>query len=725
MNLRSLKLKSLKILNNLPKETLNWCSFTFIYTYLTFGIILPFLRFNKLVNWDMIGLYFSAWYQKLYLFPKIIGWNPFFFLGYAQHQFYPPLYAYTTAALSYLMPLELAFKLIFVLILLLTPLSFYYLMRSFQINKNLSAALMVAMFGILFLFPTQSYGGNMSSTFNVGLITHTLGMMLFFFYFGALQRSIDSKKINFILPAVLFSLIILSHIVAAFAAAFVFLAYFICNLNAKNKIFSLLKQGILIFLLTAFWTIPFIAKREWLSSVPIGAENSYFLLGITILLLTALFFRKEEKTVPLALFIVLTLFFSFIATYFILIPIHLYRFMMYLYLLVPLILTIVLGNRYQKIFIWLLLLTGIIIILASAPVHPEGSPDINIEKFKVNISANERVLILPSIINSATPHILQHKIPIENNLHAIKGLYIESAKNGRYIFDIEQELNPKGSFTWASLIDYNKIPHNISKLEKILPYQLNLFNINWIVGREDLTDVNLTIFNFSVSPSLVNNLSLSNATYIIDKNNKFFINWSSIANLTNSSNISLSLKNSSLGSVYYAQVKLFEKEQYLAYHKDEKYYLFSSGNHSLIEVLNYTPKKIESDWTNETINWLLSENISRGILVKEDVPKTKGTGNESITINYISKRQDHIKFFVNSTKDVPILIKISAFPNWQAYQEGNKIKIYLASPYIMLVYGHGNIELKYENTFWDNFGNILSILGLIGLIFLILKRKTK
>src|SRR3989344_4777564 len=78
----------------------------------TIRLIIPFLRFNDLYIWDMAGQYFSSWYVKEYLFPRIIGWNPYFFAGFPQNQFYPPLYSYLTALLSFIMPLEWAFKLL-------------------------------------------------------------------------------------------------------------------------------------------------------------------------------------------------------------------------------------------------------------------------------------------------------------------------------------------------------------------------------------------------------------------------------------------------------------------------------------------------------------------------------------------------------------------------------------------------------------------------------------
>jgi uncharacterized membrane protein len=81
-----------------------------------------------------------------------------------------------------------------------------------------------------------------------------------------------------------------------------------------------------------------------------------------------------------------------------------------------------------------------------------------------------------------------------------------------------------------------------------------------------------------------------------------------------------------------------------------------------------------------------------------------------------SPTMDRIKFFVESEKRVPIYIKISYFPKWKAYQNGIETPIYKASPNFMIVYGKGEIELRYEETDIEKIGFLLSIIGLIWLV---------
>ena len=106
------------------------------------------------------------------------------------------------------------------------------------------------------------------------------------------------------------------------------------------------------------------------------------------------------------------------------------------------------------------------------------------------------------------------------------------------------------------------------------------------------------------------------------------------------------------------------------------------------------------------------------ILVDGAVPDNIGIGKGDIKIIETTKNHNKIKFNVDSKVDVPILIKISYFPNWKAYVNGKETKVYKASPYLMLVYGKGEIELRYEKLFVDYIGIILTFIGFIVVVYI-------
>jgi len=628
-----------------------WISFIVLYLYIGIKIIWPFLKYNNLLTWDMAGLYSSAWYMKEYLFPRIVGWNPFFFLGYPQNQFYPPFYSYMSALLSQFMALDLAFKLLLVITIVLTPLSFYYFARSFNISKNKSIVIMYAMFSLLFFFPHDHYGGNMHSTFRVGLVANAIGLMLFFFYFGSLERGF--KKKTYVISSVLFSLIILNHVMAAMTASIALIGFTLSKIKSKENIILLIKHGFLTFLLTAFWTLPFLAKFGWTSALKMVHPPQVITLALTLSIVYALFviFRKYRNMLPVGMFLLLLTLFCYFVARSNLLPIHLYRFNMFIILMIPIALLSLL--KHDKLILFTaFILASLLFIFIAPSIEPEGNSDIeNISYLPEDIDG--RVLVVASFNKQPSVHVLQHRIPMENNAHGVKGLYVESSVHGRYVFDIEKEIDKYTAIHWGVYVDEWYIPQEDTKVDELLPYQLDIFNINYLVSFY-----------------------------------KKLESWKVVKNVT--------------------QVNGWQ------------FYLYDVGNSSLIEVLDYRPQVLMTEqWGLETTMWFLSDWIKEGVIVNENVPGYVGNSSNTVEILEMSPTQEYIKFKVNATEPVPVLIKISAFPNWKAYQNGEELKIYLASPYLMLVYGYGEIELKYEMLFVDKISCAISIIGIIALALLI------
>ncbi len=643
--------------------SLSFLAFFFIFLYFSVSLAIPFFMHNELNSVDVAGLYFSSWYQKEYLFPSVIGWNPFFFLAYTQNQFYPPLFSYLSAALSFIISLSIAFKILFLLSVYLLPTSFYFFARSYGFSRDKSAVSMSIMTLLLFLFPLEFFGGNLHATFHIGLVTHSLGMSLFFFYWGVLEKNYGKSK--YVLLTILFSLIILTHIIAAFAVIFLTLSYLICKNKDRAAFIFLFKHIGLTFLLTAFWTVPFLLKSSWLNAYPIGLIISPYLFASFVLLyLLFLFVKRKERHFSIGYFMLIVLSFSFLATSFLFIPIHLYRFMMYLLVLIPFVLMSLFDR--ESYLVYAAILIAAILIMPITPNLSAVGP-VKMPMDSLNFSdTNSRVFVLAPFSKESSPHMLQHQIPMQNEIYGLRGLYIESALNSRFIFDLEHEFEPDDSAVWGLYIDSTLIIQNKSYLFKnIIPRQFELFGISYAVATE-----------------------------------KYFSDWKQLKYVGN----------------YYDEKKN---------NTNVSYFFYFIKNNSLFEILTEKPRVINDSWDDRLAIWFLTDDLNKGILVNEEVPDILGYGNESITLVSMSPRQDNLKFRVESDNSVPVLIKISAFPNWKAYQEGKPLKIYMASPYMMLIYGYGEIELRYESIWIDKLGNLLSLLGLLILFFLMFFNKIK
>ena len=628
-----------------------------VLAYFIFSLIVPMLLHSNMLAWDGAGMYFSAWYQKEYLFPRIIGWNPFFFLGYAQNQFYPPLYPYLSALLAQIMPLDIAFKLILAAALLLTPLSFHFLCRSFGFSQSRSAAAAAAMAALLFAFPNDFFGGNIHSTINIGLYANALALPLFFFLFGSLERLVKrEKKDGIIIPALLLSAIILSHTVSAIAALVLLFTY--AFLYRKSALHAIAKILSLSLLLSAFWSIPAIAKYSFATAFPIGEiPFAALIIEAALLYLMILTLQKKTEFYPAGFFVLALMALVFFATNFTNSPLHPYRFTMFIVLLAPMALLSLLRNENYAL-LSAIAAASLIAILLFPAANAKGPEGISVQDFPAPQSG--RMLILTSANSQPSPHMLQHILPMRSKVNSARGVFVESSKNSPFIFDIEREIDA-ASLEWGVVPHSGYIPRDYARITELLPVQMELFNI----------------------------------TRVVSPNNTYGL-WEPVQ----------------------------EVARYSQNGADYNFLLFRANDSQIAKVLTTPPRAFGAkEWDDAAAKWFLSPLIKDWVLVNGEVPRAAGTGSERLEVLEASPTMERLVLRVDSNEDVPVLIKMSYYPNWNAYSGGKKLHIYKASPYLMLVYGHGIIELKYEDTPADTAGNIFSIAGIVILAFLAAKSR--
>lgn len=635
----------------IKEQNIFWIFFISIELFIIIFLIIPFLLNNSLETTDMTAHYFSAWYTKEYLFPNIIGWNPFHYLGFPQNQFYPPLFTLLTVYLNFIFPLKISFKILLSLSVLLTPISFYYFARAYSFNALKSSIVMLGMVAILFFQKSDAVGGDLFSTFNAGMVANALALPLLFFYMGVIKKSY--KRGTYIIPSVLMAAVVLSHPFTAIVGVIFSLSVLFSNFNKQTLQFYL-KHSLLTFTLSAFWIVPFLAKINYAKTVFIGAYH-YITLDFIVLFLVAFivisYTKYTSNTIQLKdlnnTIILLLLFYAFV--YITKIPFHLYRFNLYLILLVPIFLINFVKKRSNLVF--LIFLFCSVIFLNYPYIDVKGE---NIILIKDIPKLEGRIIVLGP---REPPNYVSTKetlLPIKSQNILIKGPYIDSSLNAYVIGDLFKMLDPNTYYFW----DFLFLKKNLSYTEliNITPYQLSLLNVNYIIA-----------------PDTIN----------------------------------------------YSNKKLIRQD--IIKYDLINYNLYEVANSSLIEILTYKPTLISANWDTKVKSWFSSLNITK-ILVNTRIPDYVGNGSEQIKLLNFSKNYEYIKFTVNSSKPVPILIKISYFPNWRAYVNGQQTPIYLASPYIMLIYGNGTIELKYEKLFWDYLGLLLTIGGVILLLGLLVKK---
>ena len=163
----------------------------------------------------------------------------------------------------------------------------------------------------------------------------------------------------------------------------------------------------------------------------------------------------------------------------------------------------------------------------------------------------------------------------------------------------------------------------------------------------------------------------------------------------------------------------------VAIRKDKSpFYLYQIAHSKLVEVLPYQPYYKDDNWSEWVDKWRSS--VNQKVLVRaKTLPQLVAKEGDSVNIIKFSIAPARLKFNVKAKQPVPVLVKMSYFPRWQAYQGRQRLKIYQVAPALMMVYGHGEIEFRYENNLWDYSGYILSLMGICLLIIEVRKRLKK
>lgn len=246
--------------------------FALVYAYLIYNLNPGLLLTDTTTAGGDTGPHNYIAYHLKEIFPSIHGWSRDWYAGFPFMYFYPPLLYIFTALLSYIIPINVAFKLITVLGTLLLPASAYFSLRLLRLGTPVS--LLGAAFSLSFLFleAYSIYGGNLPSTL-AGEFSYSFSFSLFWIFIAAMKRGIEEKK-YLVLNALIMSLIVLSHLIPVIASIFVMPVL----LNKKEFRFRLIyisKVYLLAFVITSFWSVPFLWYMDY---VPILKSTRFILL---------------------------------------------------------------------------------------------------------------------------------------------------------------------------------------------------------------------------------------------------------------------------------------------------------------------------------------------------------------------------------------------------------------------------------------------------------------
>ena len=220
----------------------------------------PHLLFSKTITTggDTGSHYYTAEYLRDYLLPrgKLSGWCQGNLAGFPMLQNYFPLPFLLMALLSWVIPLQISFKLITVLGTFLLPPCTYLFFR--LLKQPFPVPVMGAAFTLPFLFMegNSMWGGNIPSTL-AGTFCYSLGFALAILWLGLLYRAITDQK-GWVGCAILLAMVGLCHGYTLLFAVFTSLFFMFTRKGIGQNLKKLIQIHLVAFFLMAFWLIPLV-----------------------------------------------------------------------------------------------------------------------------------------------------------------------------------------------------------------------------------------------------------------------------------------------------------------------------------------------------------------------------------------------------------------------------------------------------------------------------------
>lgn len=206
--------------------------------------------------------YYEGYYTVKYLIPifhSVVGWNPFFNLGYPIQYFYHPglsIFISITYFLSNgIIPLSTAYRIYILTSLLLPPFSAYFLAKKFGFSR-----MECAVVGLVCVIPTS----RSMELIRWGMVPLVFASGLSPLVFAFLHDYLQKKKTSsLMLSAILLGAVILTHFIVSFAIILGVLLYALLLAKYSAPEFNARKLAVPVFLifllsssLSLFWSLP-------------------------------------------------------------------------------------------------------------------------------------------------------------------------------------------------------------------------------------------------------------------------------------------------------------------------------------------------------------------------------------------------------------------------------------------------------------------------------------
>lgn len=643
--------------------------------------LIPFLRYNNLLEWDFPGHYAAVWHLKEHLLPWPSGWNPYFYCGYPQGIFYPPLAHYAAAILAFAFGIAGAIKGLVALSVLSLPVAFYFFARRFGLEDLQAAVCATWMTALLFvsgeMLDTWGLGSDLRSTLNTGLFANALSLPVLFAFLASCGHSIQRN--NWKTAAVLLGVLLLLHPLSSLVAGVFLVSVLISQwweTGGKGLDWKpMLWTPVLALMLGAQWLFPYLCFQRFMSPESIGAHWSMqiqFLVLNGLLLAMAAISKIQQR--PLVVAYVLLANLIVVGTIW-KVPLQFTRLTIYLLFLIPVFLLSRIRSRSLLLSLAAIALVVGVYGYARGGLNPRGVSGFNLPDFG---PVQGRILSVTPSSHLPSYHVNHDLLPVRTGNESMMGLFIESSLNGRFLAHLLNTLEPE-AYVWGTPTGGAK-PELLGKdYPEYLRARFRLFDIRSIYT--DLKLENILDPALARSKRLINSYPAprtSTPRELEDLQRRF------------------NLRGDRL-----------------------EFYLYPVEAGSRAETLPYVPKAPGSDWKLTNQWWFLGIH-ELPIFTDQAVPAgvREARAGDKVALVAESDQKDRMIFDIRADQPIPVLVKVGYFPAWKLTLNGRPAPVYRASPNLILFFGQGNAVLEYRRPWQEYAGLILTALGFCVLFLL-------
>ena len=663
--------------------------FTFLLSYFQPSF---FLIKNIPTGGDMASHYYPVKYLKEVLLPKgrIVGWMQGNYAGFPLFQVYFPFPFLLIALLSYIVPMQIAFKAVAVSGIFALPLCVYFALK--LMHYKFPAPILSALFTMPFLFmeANSMWGGNIPSTM-AGEFSFSIGFSLSMLFLGTIYHGLTNKR-GETTNAILLFFIGFNHAYTLLFSVLASTFFLITTNDFVYKLKYILKVYMIAFLLISFWAIPLVVNIAYTTNFNIVWRMDSFFEVIPIILIpfvavSALgsiahfYLCITKKEVPdkrlgyLWFGIIISILFYFSANKIGVVDIRFLPFMQLLLMIIAAV-GVYRGVQYLK-HNWVIPMILALLVLLWVSEHVKFIPQwiswnftgfeakefwpqfSGVNQYLKGTENDPRVIYEHSPDHNAagTPRVFE-SLPFFSGRSTLEGLYFQSTITSPFVFYIQSEISKVAS---APFPDYACTSLNLKEGIK----HLKMFNVKDFIVVSDT--VKSAIKQFSEF-----DLKASYPPYEIYELK------------TN--------KNHYVTPLSYEPVLCVTKDWKRLFYEWFK----DSGMNDIHLVLDNKNKGLQRfDYK------MINDNL-------KDIPKIPIDTNGAYVKELI--KNDEILIDTNWINK-PLLIKVSYHKNWKI--EGAS-EIYQVSPSFMLIYPKSkHVRLYFGYGISDYIGRVFTVLGII------------